>query len=66
MRKNDKGEIILTRRKAAEIFLVLSNAMYKLNGKIRSMAEAYWKEFEDVLGLNPNKEITYHEGEANK
>ena len=54
MRKNEKGEIIITRKKASEIFFVLSNAKYKLNGKMRTMAEKYWEEFQDVLGLNPN------------
>ena len=55
MRLNEKNEVIITRRKAAEIFLTLSVARIKLNGKMRTMAEKYWKELEDVLGLNPNK-----------
>ena len=49
MRTNDKGEIIITRRKAAEIFLLLSNARLKLKGKMRTSAEKYWREFEDIL-----------------
>jgi len=53
MRKNDKEEIIITKRKAAEIFLILSNAKYKLNGKLRTLAEKYWREFEEILGLKP-------------
>lgn len=53
MRTNEKDEVIITKRKAAEIFLVLSNAKYKLNGKVRTLAEKYWKEFEVVLGLTP-------------
>ncbi len=54
MRTNEKNEIILTRKKASELFLILSNARYKLNGKYKTSAENFWKEFEDVLGLNPN------------
>jgi len=57
MRKTEKGEVILTRKKAAEIFLILSNAKSKLKGKLRTSAEGYWREFEDVLELNPNKEV---------
>lgn len=56
MRTNEKNEIILTRKKAAELFLILSNARYKLTGKYKTSAENFWKEFEDVLGLNPNKD----------
>ena len=52
MRKNEKGEIILTRRKAADIFCLLSNARLKLTGRLRTEATKYWKEFEDVLELN--------------
>jgi len=53
MRKNEKEEVIITRIKATEIFLVLSNAKYKLNGKMKTLAEKYWDEFEEVLGLKP-------------
>jgi len=49
MRKNDKGEIIITRKKGAELFLLLSNARYKLQGKLRTTADKYWEELEDVL-----------------
>ncbi len=58
MRRNEKGEVILTGRKAAELFLLLSNARYKLKGKMKTSAEKYWKEFESVLGLDPNKNTT--------
>ena len=51
MRKNKKGEIILTRRMAAELFLLLSNARYKLQGKMRTTATKYWREFEEILDL---------------
>ena len=53
MRKlpDDKG-FILTSRKAAEIFCILSIARTKLTGKIRTDAERYWKEFEKALELN--------------
>ena len=54
MRLNKNEEIILTRKKAAEIFLLLSNTRFKLQGKMRTAANKYWKEFEDVLGLNTN------------
>ena len=51
----DKQErIVITRKKAAEIFLLLANARFKLKGKMQTTAEKYWKELEDVLGLNPN------------
>lgn len=59
MRTNEKGEVIITRRKASEIFLVLSVARIKLNGKMATMAEKYWKEFESVLGLDPNLPYSY-------
>ena len=52
MRINEKGEIIITREKGAEMFLVLSAARIKLNGKMRTWADKYWKEFETVFGLN--------------
>ena len=49
MRENIKGEIILTRKKATELFLLLSNARLKLTGKNKTRAEKYWKEFENIL-----------------
>ena len=55
MRTDKNNQIIITRKKAAEIFLLLSNARFKLQGKMRTTAEKYWKELEDVLDLNPNK-----------
>jgi len=56
MRTNEKGDIIITRKKGAELFLLLSNAIYKLNGTLRTSAEKYWKELEKVLGLDPNED----------
>jgi len=53
MRLNEKEEVIITRLKASEIFFILSSARYKLNGKMGTLAEKYWKEFEGVLGLTP-------------
>lgn len=53
MRKNNKNEIIITRLKAAEIFLILSNSRYKLNGKMKTLAQKYWEELEEVLDLKP-------------
>ncbi len=54
MRRNEKGEVIITGKKASELFLLLSNARFKLKGKMKTSSEKYWKEFENVLGLNPN------------
>ena len=51
MRINEKEEIILTRKKAVDLFCLLSNAKYKLQGKMKSDCIKYWKEFEKVLGL---------------
>lgn len=56
MRVNEKGEIILTRRKAADIFCLLSNARVKLNGRLRTEATKYWKEFEAVFELRLKEE----------
>jgi hypothetical protein len=53
MKLNKKEEVIITRKKASEIFLVLSLARVKLNGKMRTLAEKYWREFEKILGLQP-------------
>jgi len=53
MRKNEKEEIIITRKKASEIFFTLSAARLKLNGKMQTLAQKYWEEFEDILGLRP-------------
>lgn len=41
--------IILTKKQASDIFIVLSNARIKLNGKYRTLAEKYWKDFETIL-----------------
>lgn len=51
MRTNDKNEVIITKKKAAELFVLLGHARYKLQGKMRSDAEKYWKELEVVFGL---------------
>lgn len=51
MRTNDKNEVILTKKKAAEIFLLLRYARNKVSGKPRSDCEKYLKEFEKVFGL---------------
>jgi len=56
MRKTENGDIILTRRKAADIFCLLSNARLKLTGRLRTEATKYWKEFEDVFGLKIKEE----------
>jgi len=41
--------IILTRNEAADLFLILSNAKVKCNGKFKTKAEIYWQKFEDIL-----------------
>lgn len=51
MRKNNKEEIVITKRQAAELFLVLSSAKNKISGKYKTTATKYWKEFERLLGL---------------
>lgn len=51
MRTNDKNEVIITKKKAAELFVLLGHARYKLQGKMRSDCEKYWKELEVVFGL---------------
>ncbi len=51
MRTNDKNEVILTKKMAAEIFLLLRYARNKVRGKPRSDCEKYLKEFEKVFGL---------------
>jgi len=56
MRLDKQKRIVITRRQAAEIFFLLSNARHKLQGKLRTSADKYWAEFEDVLELNPNKD----------
>ena len=58
MRTNERGEIIITRKKAGELFFILSNVRYKLQGKLRTITENYWKEFETVFGLNIDKKQT--------
>lgn len=51
MRTNDKNEVIITKKKAAELFVLLGHARYKLQGKMKSDAERYHKELETVFGL---------------
>jgi len=51
MRTNDKNEVIITKKKAAELFVLLGHAKYKLKGKMKSDCEKYWKELETVFGL---------------
>jgi hypothetical protein len=43
----------ITRKEAAEIFLILSQARLKCTGKVQTSAQKYWEKFEEVLGLNP-------------
>lgn len=46
---------ILTGKEATELFLILSQARLKLTTKYKTVAEKYWKKFEEVLDLNPDK-----------
>lgn len=52
MRTNDKNEVIITKKKAAGLFVLLGYARYKLQGKMKSDAEKYHKELETVFGLS--------------
>lgn len=54
----DHQGFILTNRKAAEIFCILGFARTKLQGKLRTDCEKYWKEFEKDLGLSTEVEDT--------
>ena len=51
MRTNQKNEVILTRKKAAEIFVLLRYAKNKVKGSPRADLEKYLKEFEKIFGL---------------
>ncbi len=53
--KIDQG-FILTNRKAAEIFCILGFVRTKLQGKLKTDCEKYWKEFEKALGLSTEVE----------
>ncbi len=41
----------ITRKEAAELFLILSQARIKLTGPAQTSAQKYWEKFEEVLGL---------------
>lgn len=51
MRTNNKNEVIITKKKAAELFVLLGYARYKLQGKMKSDCEKFHKELEIVFGL---------------
>ena len=55
MRLNKRNEVVITRKKASELFLLLANARFKLKGKMKTTSEKYWKELEYILGLDPNE-----------
>ena len=59
MRK-ERGKIILTNKQAIELYLLLSNARIKLNGKNKTLASRYFREFEYLLDLSPNKTTSYN------
>jgi len=62
MRKHKDIGFILTKRKACEIFYILSVARLKLNGKVKTSAQKYWEELQDSLDLNPNKSKEVNNG----
>lgn len=41
----------ITRKEAAELFLILSQAKIKLTGPAQTSAQKYWEKFEEALGL---------------
>lgn len=43
---------LLTKKQASELFLIVSTARIKLNGKIQTLADKYFKEMEKALGLD--------------
>lgn len=42
----------ITRKEASELFLILSQARIKLNGKFQTLAQKHWENFEEALGLS--------------
>ena len=46
----------ITKKEAADIFLILSQARLKLNGKVQTSAQNYWEKFEEALGLKLSDE----------
>jgi len=53
-----KKGIILTKKQASELFLVLGNARLKLNGTYKTKAQKFWEDFQDALDLNPMVEYS--------
>ena len=53
MKKDKKGNIVMSPRTAAELFCMTGFARTKLKGKLRTNCEKFWKELERVLGLRP-------------
>lgn len=48
--------IAMTRKEASELFLILSAARFKLNGKAQTAAQKYWEKFEEALDLKLEKD----------
>ena len=55
-----RAGFILTKKEAADIFLILSTARIKLNGKVKTSANKYFQKFEEGLGLKLNSEEEKH------
>ena len=51
----NKKDIIITKKKATELFLILSQAKVELYGRTKTLANNYHKEFMEILELDPNK-----------
>lgn len=55
MRINKKQDIIITKKQALELFLLLSHARLRINGKMQDVAISYRKELAKLLGLDLNE-----------
>ena len=47
-----KNTISMTKKEAAEIFWIMSQAKIKLTGKVQTLAKKYLEQFEEVFGLS--------------
>ena len=44
----------ITKKEAIDIFLIMSKARIKLDGKYKTSADKIYHKFEEALNLNPN------------
>lgn len=51
-----KNTISMTKKEAAEIFWIISQARIKLTGKTQTLAKKYFLQFEEVFGLSLNED----------